>query len=627
MFPVLPLLILLTPTWELTELARLEAEAFARPAQLAPSLSVVPPPALTTMTPATPIAPPRDLPPLDKLTVPVTLNAAVLDYIDFFEQRGRPIYARWLARKGRWGGHIARILQEEGLPPELIYVCMIESGFVTKARSHASAVGPWQFVRRTGGAYGLKMNKWVDERQDPIKATRAAARHFKDLYDKYKSWPMSMAAYNAGTGWTRRGIRRANSNDFWRLVEADTLPEQAQRYVPKAMAAMIIGQDPARFGFGAVVPQAPAEFSTISVSGGLDLRRFARKIGTDLDDLLALNPELKAARTPPGSDYTLRVPARVAGRAEAAGTTGSTEMTEHRVRFGERLRHIAREYGVSRRILRRLNTLGRGEEPAPGRRLIVPRTDGPTAEYEELLVVTEPGVEFRPGDRQIVYFPVRWTMAIEAVAEHFQVTPGAIATWNGLDPHANLRRGMALRLLVDPKFDVSSAVTVPAAQVTTVQAGSEEAVAALEKARETRTQQKYERYTIKRGDTLWKIAKKFNVSVSTLREENDLKRTRMRLGMVLRIPQNGKTSSRKRRSKPVAKVERRPTKRVTKAPKTPKKTRTRRPKKRGRRYTVQRGDTLSKVAALYGITQLKLRTHNGLPRNVRLVAGQVLYIP
>lgn len=628
MLPVLPLLILLTPTWELVEMQRLEAEVFAPPAAIGQGLSLVPPPALTTQTPPVPAAPAPDLPPLDTLTVPVTLNAAVMGFIDFFQQRGRPIYARWLARKGRWGPHIAKTLAKEGVPPELIYVCMIESGFQTRARSHASAVGPWQFVRRTGGAYGLKITEWVDERQDPIKATVAAARHFKDLYERYESWPMAMAAYNAGTGWTRRGIRRANSNDFWRLVEADTLPEQAQRYVPKAMAAMIIGQDPARFGFGDVVPEPPVEFASISVKGGLDLARFARRVGVKLKVLTQLNPELKKARTPPGSDYVLRVPPQVAGRAEAAGADRGRKMIEHRVRFGERLRHVARQYGASRRTLRRLNTLRVGQEPTPGTRLIVPQPSSAPNAIEELLVVTEPGVRFDAGDRKLIYFPVRWSMALDDVAAFFKVTPGAIAAWNGLDVHARLHRNMALRLLVAPDFDVSTAVTVPADQVTTVSAGTEEAVAALEKAQEARESQKYTRHTVRRGETLFKIAKRYGVSVSTLREENNLRRgARMRVGATLRVPQTVKPSKRSR-ARPVAKrtpKRARPAKkRVKQATKTPAR---RRPIKRGRRYTVQRGDTLGKVAAIYGITPYTLRNHNGLPKNVRLVAGQVLYIP
>ncbi|MGK0360997.1 MAG: membrane-bound lytic murein transglycosylase D, partial [Bradymonadia bacterium] len=559
MTALLPILILLapgvnSPTWEFSELARLEAEVFARPAQVGLALSIVPPPALTTMIPAAPSAPLPDLPPLDDLTIPVTLNAAVVGYLDFFQQRGRPIYARWLARKGRWGTHILKALADEGVPPELIYVCMIESGFVMAARSHASAVGPWQFVRRTGGAYGLKITRWVDERQDPVKASVAAAQHFKDLFERYKSWPMAMAAYNAGTGWTRRGIRRANSNDFWRLVEADTLPEQAQRYVPKAMAAMIIGQDPARFGFGDVVSQTPVEFASISVKGSLDLARFARRLGLRLKELLALNPELKKARTPPGDDYALRVPPGVAGRAESAGADRGRDMVEHRVRFGERLRHIATLFGVSRRTLRRLNTLNSGDEPEPGALLIVPRPSSPPDPIEELLIVTEPGVDFRPGGRQVIYFPVRWGMSVADVAGFFKVTPGAVAAWNGLDPKANLQKNMALRLLVAPDFDVRSAVTVAAGQVTTVRAGSDEAVAALEKAQDARERQSYVRHKVKRGETLWKIAKKYNVSIKTLREENSLKRrARMRLGAVLRVPQN-KPAAKRSKSRTAARA-------------------------------------------------------------------------
>ena len=281
MLALLTIALLGSPSWDLTEMARLEAEVFGSgqtPRGPAAALSFMPPPELTTFG-ADATDEPRDPPPdlkLDGLEVPVTLNAAVRAYMDFFMGRGRPIYARWYARMGRWEKLMLPILEQHGIPPEMIYVCMIESGFNAEAVSHASAVGPWQFMRRTGSAYGLAVDDWVDERRDPVKSTEAAARHFKDLYDRLGSWPLVMAAYNAGAGWLNRGVKRANSNEFWRLVEADTLPAQAQNYVPKAMAAMIIGQDPARYGFGEVRPEPPIQFAIASVPGGLDLGRFAR---------------------------------------------------------------------------------------------------------------------------------------------------------------------------------------------------------------------------------------------------------------------------------------------------------------------------------------------------------------
>ncbi len=571
--------------------------------------SLDPPPALDTRDLDGP-ALTAEAPPLDGLTVPVVLNGPVRGFLDFFQQRGRFIYAGWWARMHRFAPVIRPILEEHGVPPELIYVCMIESGFDPDAVSRAAAVGPWQFVQSTGRAYELRLDAWIDERRDPIKATRAAARHFRDLHEKYRSWPLVLAAYNAGVGHIDRGMARANTNDYWRLVELGTIPEGATRYVPKVMAAMIIGQDPARYGFAEVKPEPPWRFAVVEVPGGRDLKTLAKAADVPYAALVALNPELRRGFTPPdGVAYPLRVPPEGGPKLTAAvdGLAGRPGVfVEHTVRFGERLRDIARAYAVRRRSLRRLNNLERGE-PEPGQVLLVPSSDKPApGDPIELLVATEPAVDFDVPGRAPVYFPVRSRTRLDRIAAFFDVAPGHLAMWNGLDPEAAVQRGMVLKIYVPQDFDRSTAVLVEQGAAIEVAAGSPAAEHALAYARKERTPTvKRIEHTVRRGDNLWRIARKHGVTVAALRAENGLDGFALSVGQTLSVP-------------------------TLDTPKPRGKAARRRPKAgaRGRtRYTVRSGDNLWKIARKFGTTVKALRRANNMRRKSGLRPGQRLVIP
>ncbi|MCA9540691.1 MAG: LysM peptidoglycan-binding domain-containing protein, partial [Myxococcales bacterium] len=504
------------------------------------------------------------------------------------------------------------ILERHGVPRELLYVCMIESGFNPDAVSRAAAVGQWQFVRSTAGEYALRFDDWVDERRDPIRATEAAATHFADLYARFGSWPLVLAAYNAGVGSVARAIERANTNDFWRLAAAGALPGDAARYVPKAMAAMVIGHDPARFGFAEVVIEPPWSFAEVEVPGGRDLHDLARLAGVEVAALVELNPALRRGFTPPdGVGWPLRVPTEAASKLTAALDDAARAkpgvFVEHRVRFGERLRDIARAYGVSRRTLRRLNGLGQSEA-VPGQVLVVPKAEkARSTAPSELLVVTAPELRFAVPGRERVYFPVRERMALDEVAAFFQVAPGHLAMWNGLDPMAPVQRGMVLQIYVPPQFDRASAVLVEPAMVTEVEAGSEAAANALAHAQAERapTVQRV-LHEVKRGENLWTIARKHGVTVAALRAENGLgPKDGLSVGQSLKVP---------RRQTP------RPRGKAAK----------RRPKAdaRGRtQYTVRSGDSLWSIARRYGVEVGALRKRNGLDRKAALRPGQRLVIP
>ncbi len=569
-----------------------------------------PPPSLTTR--ALEVPPVVDAVPGTDLEVPIPLNARVREYLTFFQEgRGRAIYAHWLANMGAWRDLMTPIFEAEGLPLELLYVCMIESGFNPDAVSRSSAVGQWQFVRSTGRAYDLRHDAWVDERRDPVKATRAAARHLGDLHERFGSWPLAIAAYNAGAGSIDRGIVHGNTNDYWRLAAAGVIPKGAIKYVPKAMAAMLIGQAPARYGFGDVVPEPPISFATVEVPGGLDLKVIARRAGLSASVLTKLNPELWRAFTPPdGADYPLRVPVTAQVKllpalAKLAKHTRG-KLGEHVLRFGERLYDVARRYNTSRRELRRLNKLAVRPEPPPGTKLIVPARRKPSDPDNELLVLARPPVKFAVPGRMQVFFPVRKRLSLEAVASFFGIAPGRLALWNALDAGARLQRGQVLRVFVPRDFDTKSVVLVDPGRVVEVDAGSDAQANALAFAAAQRADEiTIVMHEVKAGENLWTISRRYDVPVPALRAENGLSRgSGIRPGKRLKVP---RVRSRKPRG---AAARRRP-----------------KPEARGRkRYRVQSGDSLRRIANRFGVDIDTLKRRNGL-KSARIFPGQELVIP
>ena len=550
---------------------------------------------------------------LEVLDIPVELNGRVLEFVDFFEHRGKFIFARWFARKGRYEPMMTRIFAEAGLPPELIYVCMIESGFNPDAVSRASAVGHWQFMEPTAKQYGLRLDAWIDERRDPVKATHAAAKYLARLHGRMGSWPLALAAYNAGPGRVYSAIREHNHNDYWALARSGALPEEASRYVPKIMAAMVIGHDPQRYGFGEVRPQRPWDFVEVLTPGGIDVHALAEKSGIDGAVIADMNPELRRGFTPPdGADYPLRVPRAKAHAVDQVLAKGQiarpSVLVEHTVRFGERVRDIAHAYGASGGNIRRVNRLGAGREPPPGVKLLIPdpRKSVPTL-ADELLVNTDPGLNFSPGVRREVFFPVRRPMGVGEVAAFFGVRPGDIGMWNAVDPQARLQRGMVLRLFVAPEFDLETSVAVPSTATTRVAAGTDAADLALaEAAKERSPAVRRVNHKVRRGDSIWSIARRYDVSVAAIKAENGLARpSDVVVGKTLKIP-------------------------VLERPKPKGKAAKRRPKanaRRSRRYTIKPGDSLWKVARKHGVELEVLLKRNGLAPGAIVRPGQTIRLP
>ncbi len=240
--------------------------------------------------------------------LPLTVNDPVLAYLNYFKTpRGSAIVETGLRRAGRYRAMVQRVLEDEGMPQDLIYLAQAESAFQPQAVSKAGARGMWQFMSYAGHKYGLQKNWWLDERQDPEKATHAAARDLRDLYDQFGDWYLAMAAYNSGAGTVQHAIERTGYADFWELYRRNVLPRETQNYVPIILALTLISKDPARYGVE-FEPEPPLKADSVKPGQAIDLRLVAETIDTDLETLRGLNPELLRLVTPSDPEFVLRLP-------------------------------------------------------------------------------------------------------------------------------------------------------------------------------------------------------------------------------------------------------------------------------------------------------------------------------
>ncbi|HET6763681.1 MAG TPA: lytic transglycosylase domain-containing protein, partial [Longimicrobiaceae bacterium] len=250
--------------------------------------------------------------------IPMVRNASVERFVEMFQGKQQDRMAMYLKRSGRYEGMIRAKLRARGMPEDLVYLSMIESGFNPTARSRAQAVGLWQFMEGTGRGYGLRVDGWVDERRDPERSTDAALRYLKELHGTFGSWYLAAAAYNSGDNRVKKvmleetGSEKGNDADFWRI--RFRLPAETREYVPLILAAALVGKEPGKYGLGEVPRWLPLETDTVSVPGGMPLDAVGRSIGVDGSELAKLNPALVRRMTPPGSKpFAVRIPQ---GRAE-----------------------------------------------------------------------------------------------------------------------------------------------------------------------------------------------------------------------------------------------------------------------------------------------------------------------
>jgi membrane-bound lytic murein transglycosylase D len=297
--------------------------------------------------------------------IPLILNPSVERKIRYFQTVIPDRFQEWLDRFQKYKPVVEQIFAEFELPQELVYLSVIESGFNPRAYSRARAAGPWQFMKSTGRIYGLRVNWYIDERRDPIKSTVAAAQHLRDLYDRFGSWPLAMAAYNAGAGKITRAIRKSGTRDYWKIRRTRFIRRETREYVPKFMAATIIATNPTLFGFRVGTDEV-LQYDEVLMKNTIHLRTVAKKTGLAFEDLRQLNPELRRSITPPEKDgYFLKVPVGMGYHVENVReelkqwTQPPPHITWYRVRRGDSLSVIAHRFNMSMGKLKGLNNLSR----------------------------------------------------------------------------------------------------------------------------------------------------------------------------------------------------------------------------------------------------------------------------
>ena len=309
--------------------------------------------------------------------IPITVNDAVERWLEYFQGDGRENFAIYLSRAGRYEPMMRAMFRDAGLPEDLVYISLIESGFSPRAYSRARAVGLWQFISSTGRLYGLKISYWVDERRDPLLATKAAVAHLKDLHDEFGTWYLAAAAYNGGPTRVRRGVRRTGSDDFWTLSKRRYLRRETRNYVPKLIAAALIAKQPEHYGFVDIETAEPMAYDVVQVPDATSIDVIADAAGIPVPVLIELNPQILRGVTPPGQAYSLRVPPG-SGHTFAinyAKVPPSERVTWviHVVRRGDTLGEIAAAYGVSVSAVRAANKNVNPRRLQIGQRLVIPR--------------------------------------------------------------------------------------------------------------------------------------------------------------------------------------------------------------------------------------------------------------
>ncbi len=493
--------------------------------------------------------------------VPIVFNDKVKKSIIYFQTVAREAFQTYLERSGKYIPLMVEILEEYDVPSDIVYLPLIESGFNCKAYSWARASGPWQFIASTGRLYDLDRNWWYDERRDFVKSTHSAARFLKDLHEKFGCWELALAAYNGGPGRVGRTIKSQGTRDFWQMK----LRKQTMDYVPFYMAATIIAKNPELYGFEPHYDD-PVAYDVVSLDRCLSLKDVARATGTSLEVIKDLNPELLRDVTPPNmNEYKLRIPFGTAEQLVAKmpelKSPQETSWVRHEIRRGESVSTIASKYGVSQYAIFNANNLSSRSKIYAGKTLIIPvPLDGKSRG-----VSSSPEVRYATGDNTYV---VQKGDNLWDISRSFRTDPGTLRKLNYLGNSSRIYVGQVLKL----PGSASEKATLHHPNTDDASAGS------------TRT------YVVKRGDTVWDIARATGTTTATIRRLNGLpKSARIYVGQKLLVPGTEDDGG-------------------------------------YFVYTVRRGDTLGKIASAFGTSVRSLVQINNIRNANRLSVGAKLKI-
>lgn len=465
---------------------------------------------------------------LAQFDIPIVFNEAVDYFIRYFTVQRRKVFVNWLKRARRYAPTIRGILREQGLPEDLVYLAMIESGFNPKAYSPMKACGPWQFIYETGERYGLRVNWWIDERRDPQKSTVAAARYLKDLFNQFGCWYLAAAGYNAGEGRIERAIAKHETNDFWELRKFNTLPRETREYIPQLIAAAIIAKDPEKFGLYNIPFDAPIPSAVYRVPGGTPLSLIAKAGHLSTISLHALNPEILRGITPPDADsYLVRLPRTVDGegfskRLRAMLEDGSRVLgvTAHVAKRRDTVAKITKQYRVSVSDLMLVNLCGENFSVRPGSPVYIPRfeRDGRGRQVEQSEDLDKkPAFAVRSIDAEKTvpnksYHVAKRGEKLQDIARRYQVDVERLREINNL--RTDRIRPNTRILLVS---GTASKPAIKSDERSGTRAGNRSF------------------HIVKKGESLADISERYGTDLATLRKINKLRRDRIVPNMRLQI--------------------------------------------------------------------------------------------